>query len=114
MRVCPKCGHLDPAYWLPSRWRTTEYCRIEDLESGEEVEVAELLKKVAPMEIVTDHASAYRMNEVGFVERVWIKMYESGGKSAFNLSREAHHFNPEYAHPSQQKLSDCPTLGGKK
>ena len=103
MKVCCKCGFVDPNYWLPSRWRTTEYCRIDDLEQNER-QVAEKLEIVEPMEIVTDEFYAYRMNEAGFVERVWIKLYEAGGKSAFNTSREAHHFNPEYRHPKQKKL----------
>jgi len=104
MKVCSKCGFVDPDYWLPSRWRTTEYCRIEDLEQNE-VGIAKVLKEKEPMEIVTSNYHAYRMNEAGFVERVWIKLYEAGGKSAFNMSREAHHFNPTYRHPQQQKIA---------
>ena len=104
MKVCRNCGFVDPPYWLPSRWRTTEYCKIEDLKENER-QIAKQLLKVKPMEIVTDQFYAYRMNEVGFVERVWVKLYESGGKSAFNLSREAHHFNPKFRHPSQKSLA---------
>jgi len=103
MKVCPNCGFVDPDYWLPSRWRITEYCRIEDLEQNESG-IAKSLMEKKPMEIVTDQFYAYRMNETGFVERIWVKLYEVGGKSAFNLSREARHFNPKFRHPKQKTL----------
>ena len=103
MKVCPKCGHVDPDYWLPSRWRIPEYCRIEDLQQ-DQTDLAEKLKNVNPMEPITDENYAYRMNEAGFVERIWIELFKAGGKSAFGLSREAHHFNPKFVHPTQKKL----------
>ena len=86
---------------LPNR--RLESCRIEDLKENDS-EIAEKLMEIKPMEIVTDQFHAYRMNEAGFVERIWIKLYEDGGKSCFNLSREAHHFNPKFVHPFQKKL----------
>lgn len=103
MRICPKCGFVDPPYWLPSRWRIPEYCRVEDLQKDQKHIVKQLLN-VAPMEIITDQFCAYRMTETGFVERIWINLYKTGGKSAFNLSREAHHFNPNFVHPLQKRL----------
>lgn len=80
MKVCCKCGFVDPPYWLPSRWRVTEYCRIEDLKE-DQIDLAEKLLGIKPKEITTDEFYAYRMNEVGFVERVWIDLYKKGGKS---------------------------------
>lgn len=103
MKVCRNCGFVDPDYWLPSRWRITEYCRIEDLKQ-DQIDVWTLLMAKKPMTVVTDRFYAYRMNEAGFVERIWIQLYKNGGKSAFNLSREAHHFNPKFRHPTQKKL----------
>lgn len=99
MKVCSKCGFVDPPYWLPSHWRITEYCRIDDLKQ-DQPDIAEKLESVNPMEVVSDQYYLYRMNESGFVERIWIKL----GKSGFNLSREAHHFNPKYRHPKQKTL----------
>lgn len=99
MKVCPKCGFIDPPYWLPSRWRITEYCRIEDLQR-DQPRLAQELEKVKPMQIIEDQYYFYRMNEAGFVERIWKEL----GKSAFNLSREAHHFNPQYRHPQQKSI----------
>ena len=103
MKVCPKCGFVNPDYWLPSRWRITEYCRIDDLQQDQPTITKKLLS-LKPKEVIVDKFYAYRMNEAGFVERVWIQLYKNGGKSAFNLSREAHHFNPKFRHPSQKLL----------
>ena len=91
MRVCPKCGHNDPPYWRPARHSnpdgTTDICHINDLEFHEP-NLAEKLKHNRGV-VVQDETFAYYLGKRAVhVKRVWKKLVEWGGKSAFNIPYE--------------------------
>jgi len=49
MRICPKCGYIDPFCWLDaySRGMEVEYTRIDELEQYQP-EIAKRLKEAVP------------------------------------------------------------------
>lgn len=84
MRVCPKCGYVDPPEWRGDRWRwEKDYCTLEDFKRLHADLAAQLLDG---HRVVTDFHFAYRLRgrARNYVERIWIKLYETFGMSAFN------------------------------
>jgi len=78
------------------------------MELGEFMEEnPELAKELmAGRPVVTTLLYAYRLSQgkkLRIIERIWIKEYEAGGKSAFHIARERH--NP--MDPFQKKLCNC-------
>ena len=79
MRVCPKCGFVEPMHWRPTTWKSAQYidcCRLSDLEYNEP-EFAERLKKEG--ELIEGHY-AYRITKPGvWVYRRWIEIFKVQG-----------------------------------
>jgi len=101
MRVCPKCGHVDPPYWRQVPWKfDTDMCWTDDFKRLHPKQYERLMKN---HEFAFDECFAYtfsgKAREV--VWRVWIKMFEAGGKSAFHIPMEAALHKKD---PYQQKL----------
>jgi len=88
LRVCPECGHVDNPLWRQVPWKfDVDFCHSLDFENLH----PELYKKlVKGHKIVCDNTFAYRFSGKPrkAVWRVWKKMYECGGKSAFNIPME--------------------------
>ena len=87
MRVCPKCGYVDPDVWRPHKWRLlVDYCSISEFED-DYPETAEQFKK---HEVALDENYAYLRAGKGklYVQRIWRPLYEAGGKSAFYAHSE--------------------------
>ena len=69
MRVCPKCGYIDPMAWRPRSWHThseIEICRASDLEYID----SELAKKIINADggTVLDKYYAYKLSKT----KIWI------------------------------------------
>jgi len=100
MRVCPKCGYVDDARWRQDRWRwEKDWCTLEDFR----VMYPKLAKELENgRRVVVDSCFAYRLRGKArhLVERVWVKLYEWGGNSAFGMGvamsgEKVHHmFDP--------------------
>ena len=106
MKVCPKCGFVDTSHWRQNRWRTqVEFLPLIEFKE-EQPELAMDLKKGKPF--VTDKNYAYRLSAKGkwIVERVWVELYKTGGKSAFHIPAErvASHLEDMF----QKKLCEVP------
>lgn len=89
MRACPKCGHVDPPEWRQVPWKfDTDHCWTEDFEKLHPAEYEQLMRG---HEVVCDEHFCYRFSGKSrkVVWRVWKKMFEWGGKSAFNIPMEA-------------------------
>jgi len=92
MRVCPNCGYVDPLYWKKAHFNNpqgdVEVARIDELELHEP-HIAELVK---------DHEAHvrcpfayYLAPQAIWVKRIWAKLYEDGGLSAFNIPHDWTH-----------------------
>ena len=104
MKVCPNCGYVDSSHWRQNRWRTqVEFLPLMEFRE-EQSELARDLEAGKPF--VKDGNYAYRLSAKGkwIVERVWIKLLEAGGKSAFHIPAERviTHLQDIY----QKKLTD--------
>lgn len=88
MRCCPKCGYIDPPEWRRFPWKwDVDFCKTEDFK----ILHLDLYEKlVAGHEIVFDNNFAYRFSGKAklVVWRVWIKLWEWGGRSAFSTPME--------------------------
>jgi len=116
MRVCSKCGHEEAPYWLWSRWRCVEYTRIENLEKDAPQLTAYFKDNPKGVYLTKHHAHICKgtLQKGIYIERIPRKLYEQGGRSAFNLSREAHHQHPTYKHPQQKTLTNTPSIYNRK
>ena len=88
MRVCPKCGYVDRSSWRQNRWRTNvEFIDLSKFELLKP-ELTKQLLEGHPF--ATDKLYAYRLSgkTKRIVERVYIKDFEVGGKTAFHIPRE--------------------------
>lgn len=92
MRVCPKCGFIEPMEWRPSSWKSGQYidlCRVSDLENLE----PELFKKLKDKpigETILEGYYAYRITKTGvWVQRRWIEIYKI--QKWFEIPAEIHH-----------------------
>jgi len=91
VRVCPKCGYRDPPFWRPAAWRRNyevDVCHISDLEFNDPKLAARI--KAHQGEYISDETFTYRLPPKSpWVYRIWKKLYEIGGPSAF-VRLEAH------------------------
>jgi len=101
MRACPntvtcpncdeeiKCGHVDPEEWRQVPWKfEVDFCHTEDFARLH----PDLYKQLeSGRKVVLDETFAYRYSGKSkkAVWRVWRKLYEWGGMSAFNIPMEA-------------------------
>lgn len=89
MRVCPKCGHVDDPLWRQVPWKfDVDFCHTEDFARMHPDLYEELC---SGHEFAFDETFAYMFSGKSrkVVWRVWRKMYEWGGKSAFHVPMEA-------------------------
>jgi len=89
MRVCPECGHVDPPEWRQVPWKfDTDHCHTEDFARMHPEEYEKLMRG---HEVVCDEHFCYQFSGKArkVVWRVWKKMFEVGGKSAFHIPMEA-------------------------
>lgn len=89
MRICPNCKHVDPPEWRQVPWKfDVDGCHSEDFAKMHPDLHEKLLKG---HKVVCDENFAYQFSGKSrkFVWRVWKKMYEWGGKSAFNVPMES-------------------------
>ncbi len=101
MKVCPNCGHVDITHWRQNRWRTqVEFIELSEFKEQDKW-LALDLESGHPF--VTDKNYAYRLSgrQKWIVERVWIKLFEVGGKSAFHIPAERVN---QFEDPWQTKL----------
>jgi len=72
MRICPKCGYIDPDYWRTVRWNgLIDYTHISNLKEFEP-EVYEKLMTVRVGETVIINEYAYHLVKNGtIVHRQW-------------------------------------------
>ena len=93
MRICPKCGHLDPECWRPAAFHPEiSYAYIDSLEVFSP-EIVEQLKDKKPGEIiVVDPFVYWKSPRSPTVRRTWIEDYKIKGKSV-NQERVSH--NPQ-------------------
>jgi len=111
LRVCPKCGHIDPPYWRQVPWKfDTDMCWTEDFKNLHPEVHAKLEKG---HEIVCDDHFAYKFSgkPKTIVWRVWKQSYLDGGKSAFSIPMESVNHRKD---PYQQKLSVSPKVAQEK
>ena len=89
MRVCPGCGYVDPPEWRQVPWKfDVDGCHTEDFARLHPEQYQQLMNG---HKVVFDDDFAYRFSGKSkkFVWRVWRKLYEWGGKSAFNVPMES-------------------------
>jgi len=79
MRVCPKCGYVDPPWWRPSRWQPEhDTARIDDLLLHE----PELLKQLEREGVVFKGPFVFwKSSRSRRVRRTWIQEWKRFGKS---------------------------------
>ena len=87
MRVCPKCGYVDPPYWRHSRFSYwLDIIEVENL-ALVKPELAKILKKEKKGFVVEDKDYYYRKGKNGvFVERK--AKIDLGDKSQWREKRE--------------------------
>lgn len=76
MRVCPKCGYVDPQYWRKGQgdhYGDTDICRLEDLELNEP-ELAKVLK--GNRESFDEHYAYKLLGKGVWVRRRWLEIYK--------------------------------------
>lgn len=120
MRACPNvvkcpgcgreipCGHVDPPYWRQVPWKfEVDMCWTDDFKRLNPEQYKRLMKG---HKFAFDECFAYRFSGKArkIVWRVWIKLYEAGGKSAFNIPMEAclhkrDPFQQKFPKPRKQK-----------
>lgn len=67
MRICPKCGYVDPPEWRPKSWHThseIEICRYSDLELID----ADLAEQISDGSTFLDQYNAYKRSKTG----IWV------------------------------------------
>ena len=106
MRACPNCGYVDPPEWRQVPWKfDVDFCHSEDFARLH----PELYKKLMKgHKVVFDEHFAYRFSGKSrkAVWRVWRKLYEWGGMSAFNIPMESVTHKRD---PYQRKLNETKT-----
>jgi hypothetical protein len=81
MRVCEKCGYIEPIEWRPTTWKSAQYidcCRLEDLQNLDP-ELASDLKRAhnTTEATIIKGMYAYRLTKPGvWVLRRWLPIYE--------------------------------------
>lgn len=82
MRVCPKCGHVDPIWWRPAAYHPEfSYAYLTSIESLDP-ELWELLKDKKAGDIVQRGPYLYwRSTRSQTVRRVWVEDYKMAGKT---------------------------------
>lgn len=67
MRVCPKCGHVDPPIWKNQAHKLcSDYCHKDELEYFD----ASLLKNILECNPLTRGAFRYHLSKAGYVHRI--------------------------------------------
>ena len=91
MRVCPKCGYVDPVIWKQSAFKQnicfTQLCNLE-------LENPEIAKKLREKRITSDGFYAYRLTRFLRVERQaiienpnWQKQWEIPAEQSKSISK---------------------------
>ena len=71
MRVCPKCGYLEPEEWKPTTWKSAQFidcirvCELQRID----ITLFQAIKNVSPEDYLEDHY-AYKISKEG--KGVWI------------------------------------------
>jgi len=103
MKVCPQCGFVDVSQWRQNRWRT--HVEFEFLSYFQEEKPDLARQLIEGKSVVMDEYYAYRLQPKGpIVERIWVKIYKTGGKRAFHIPSE--HFNHK-KDPFQSRLLEA-------
>jgi len=99
MRVCPKCGHVDPIWWRPAAYHPEfSYAHNTSLESLEP-ELWDKLKDLPAGEIITAGPYLYwKSTRSETTRRIWVEDYKMVGKKGSPQER--------VSHDPQLKLSD--------
>ena len=85
MRVCPKCGYIDPFCWRDpySRGMEVSYARLDELEQYQPEIVKKLLesplKDKNPIREVVVGPYAYGLWNSGYVRRRWVEIWKHQG-----------------------------------
>src|SRR3990167_10276947 len=81
MRQCPKCSHVDPAYWHP---RIFDYeidiCRFEDLANDQGL-LASRVRQHKQGETHIEGEYAYKITKSNVVYRMWMPLFKARGWS---------------------------------
>lgn len=114
MRVCPKCGYIDPPYW-----KHVKYSYYIDASSLENFKLLcpELAKRIAREKVVSDEHFIYRLCKKGtwverkakvdFVGETWSdKCEKHDGRLKWKRAKDQHDFYRDWQkeHPAQKKL----------
>lgn len=79
MRVCPKCGYVEPIEWRPTSWKAGQYvdcCRLTDLE----VLNPQLARELKERKQVIRKHYVYKLSRTGvWVLRRWIEIWKIQG-----------------------------------
>ena len=108
MRICPRCGYIDPFCWRDaySRGMEVEYTRIDELEQYQP-EIAKRLKEAVPnkkgVREWQDKNYAYGLWPSGYVRRRWLEIYKHQGWKAIPMEQH----NPKDDH--QTKIAQFST-----
>jgi len=79
MRVCPKCGYLEPEEWKPTTWKSAQFIdciRVCELERIDKQLFSEI-KEVSPNDYLEEYY-AYKISKQGkgaWVLRRWKPIY---------------------------------------
>ena len=92
MRICPKCGHVDPIWWRPAAYHPEfDYAHLEALEAMD-LELYKIISSLRPGELTQQGPYLYwKSSRSETVRRVWIEDYKIVGKRGSPQER-VHHY----------------------
>jgi len=70
MRVCPKCGYLEPEEWKPTTWKSAQFidcirvCELQRIDA----KLFHAIETVSPADYVAEEHYAYKISRT----RIWI------------------------------------------
>ena len=100
MRVCPKCGYKDPAYWRHVRHRLlTDYCHISDLDFNDP-ELAAIIREKKDV-ILRDYIYHF-VEKSNIVQRIHISDSRDG--QTIREPEQEKHLGIRFNYPDQTKL----------
>lgn len=107
MRICPKCGHIDPFCWRDaySKGMEVQYATLAELKESQP-EIAQALMDSQPnpknpiREVVVE-PYAYGLWKSGYVRRRWVEIWKHQGWKTIPMEKHT-----EPTNQVQRKLSE--------
>lgn len=108
MRLCPKCGHVDPEWWRPAAFHQhIDYAQYDVLELFEPEIIKELEGKKAGTVIFIEPFAYWKSPKSETVRRSSIEDFKIKGKS---VPQERVSHNPQYTLEMRQLKDDSINL----